>query len=104
MKNILLEGNCMYNFEKEVNTELPNCCICGVNNVSINCLKYDEDKRIYCPYLALGTAKTTIALTDEQGYVVEADGFWADLSLSADEWRQKEKEWVKEKRHYIFHG
>lgn len=101
MRNILIEANCIYNIDKKDDDLVPNCCMLGPNNVSINCFKYNKDKNKYCPFLVFGTAKTTIVLTDEYGNVINSDGFWGDLKLSEEEWRRKEKEWIDKQNAYL---
>lgn len=80
---------------------MPNCCIYRPNNISINWLKYNEDKKQYCPFLIFGTARATIALSDGSGNVINSNGFWGDLKLSEEEWIQKENEWIDKQNEYI---
>lgn len=97
MKHIVIEANCFY----EEGKEIPKCCKLGVENVSINCLKYDSENRQYCPYLVFGTTKATLVLTDEEGHAINADGYWGDINMSDEEWIKEEGEWIDKQNRYI---
>lgn len=97
MKHLMIEANCMYWWSEETKEEVknPGCCEYGIGNISLNCLKYDETSKKMCPYLAFGTPRTTLALTDKSGEVINANTFFDDLGLSSEEWERREEEWIK---------
>ena len=100
MTNILIEANCIFDYDDK-NTTLPKCCLRGQNKIGINCLKYNGDIHQYCPFLIFGTAKATLALTDGEGDVINSNVFWGDLKMSAEEWKQKENEWIIKQNSYL---
>ncbi|KAJ50065.1 hypothetical protein CTM_19904, partial [Clostridium tetanomorphum DSM 665] len=95
MKHIVMEANCFYDSDKKENESVPKCCKFGPNNISINCLKFNEGENRYCPFLVLGSARTTLVLTEQNGNAVNSDSFWGDLKLSEEDWLRKEKEWIE---------
>lgn len=95
MKHLIIEANCMYDFEKKNNINVPVCCKHSAGSISINCLGYQEEKRQMCPYLVFGTAKSTLVLTDEEGEAINSVSFWDDLKLSSEEWKMRERAWIR---------
>ena len=45
--------------------------------------------------MVFGTSRTTLALTDKSGEVINANTFFDDLALSSEEWERREEEWIK---------
>lgn len=95
MKHLMVETNCIYDLMETNNIHVPECCKFGVGNISINCLKYHETSNKICPYLIFGTAKSTFALTDKSGEIINAVSFFDDLKLSPEEWDRREEAWIK---------
>lgn len=94
MKHLIIEANCIFDYEEENNINVPKCCKYGIGNVSVNCLSYQKETNRVCPYLVFGTAKSSLALVDKNGEVVNAVSFWGDLRLSEEEWNLKEEKWI----------
>ncbi|URZ05797.1 hypothetical protein [Clostridium felsineum] len=101
MKHIVVEANCFYDINKKEGEKVPKCCEFGANNISNNCLEFDGTSNKYCPFLVFGSAKTTLVLTEQKGNVINSNSFWADLSLSEEEWKKREKEWLEDKNKLI---
>lgn len=101
MKHIVIEANCFYDSYENGNKAVPKCCKFGTNNISINCLKFNEGENRYCPFLVFGSARTTLVLTEQNGNAVNSGSFWGDLKLSEEEWVRKEKEWIEKQSDYI---
>ncbi len=100
MRNILIEANCIFDWDEENKTP-PTCCLKGENEIGINCLKYNGDSHQYCPFLIFGTARATLALTDGDSDVINSDIFWTDPDISSEEWIQKENEWIAKQYKYL---
>lgn len=95
MKYLLIEANCVFDYEVESNSNVPKCCKDGIGNVSLNCLNYQKGTNSFCPYLIFGTAKSTLALSEKNGEIINANSFWGDLRLSEEEWNLKEEKWIE---------
>ena len=61
----------------------------------------EEKINSICPYLIFGKARSTLALTDRNGEVINATIFWDDLKLSEEEWIMKEEEWIKKSNNIL---
>lgn len=101
MNHIAIEANCFYDSDKKENESAPKCCNFGPNNISINCLKFNEGANQYCPFLVFGSARTTLVLTEKNGNAINSHSFWADLKLSEEEWVRREKEWIEKQNNRI---
>lgn len=101
MNHIIIEGNCFYNSDKKKYEAAPECCKFGPNNISINCLKFNEGTNQYCPFLVFGSTRTALVLTDPNGITTNSSSYWGDLKLSDEEWVIKEKEWMEKQNSYI---
>ena len=100
MRNILIEANCIFDYDNK-DKSVPDCCLYGPNEISVNCLKHNGNMHQYCPFLIFGTAKATLALTDGDGDVINSDMFWGDFNMSSEVWIQKENEWINKHNKYF---
>lgn len=91
--HVVFEVYCMFN---EENNERPICCICEPERTGIHCFEFDEKSHKHCPYLALGKARSTIVLADENGDVIASKAYNGDDSLIDENlWLNAEREWIK---------
>ncbi len=92
--HILIEAHCF--FDKR-NDTLPKCCKYGFGNVSVNCLKYDENKKAYCPFLGFSKARSTKVLSDQEGKIIDFDAF-ETFDMTEKEYIDLEKRWLEENK------
>lgn len=98
-KHIVIEGTCTFNLSEDKKKIIPECCKNDPGKISSNCLKYASNK--YCPYLGIGTARSSLVLTDKQGEAIIGTCFFDDLELSQQKWEKNEADWLKEQIGYI---
>lgn len=91
LSHLLLEAVCLVENENQALN-----CRCGGNQcLSLQCFCDSDNNLSVCEFLGLQKARATIAVTDKQGYVVNANEFLGDFSLSHAEYESNEKQWVE---------
>ncbi len=100
-KHILFEANCIYNFDDNINKAVPNCCKYEPGKIGPFCLSYDKDNHKYCPYLGIGKARSTIAVANTEGEVVNGTCFFQPLNIDEDKWVKSELKWIDKQIEYI---
>lgn len=89
--HLILEAICLAK-KKEESTK----CICkGEQIISINCLCDCNKMFSPCQFIAFSKAKSTIALTNEEGIVINANEFFGGFKISEKEYYEKEKRWIE---------
>ncbi len=89
--HVLIEGFCLYNEDKEKKN--PSCCINGIGKIGFHCLLFNEKKKAICPFFGFQKSKTTIALTNNEGDVIDYNSF-ESIELDEKKWREEEKKWL----------
>lgn len=98
--HIVAESYCLYNEKNKI----PKCCKFKPNHIGLHCFEFDNENKQYCPFLALGTAKSTIILTGSDGELKTFDTFENDEVVDENEWRLKEEEWINKWKDKINNG
>ena len=91
LSHLLLEAVCLIENENQA----LNCRCEGNQRLSLQCFCDSDNNLFICEFLGLKKARATIAVTDKKGYVVNANEFSGDFSLSPAEYEINEKQWVE---------
>lgn len=104
--HIVIEGYCMYTDEeahadKNINDYIkmegmipPKCCMKRPGLVGSYCLKFDDDQDRYSPFLAFGTSRSSVVLTNIEGQKEHSKIFWTSDDLTDEKWIEREKQWI----------
>lgn len=91
LSHLLLEAVCLIENENKA----LNCRCGGSQCLSLQCFCDSDNILSVCEFLGLKKARATIAVTDNQGNVVNANEFLGDFSLSPADYEISEKQWVE---------
>ena len=90
--HLLIEGYCL--FDKDKDEKIPDCCDNGPDNIGLNCLLKKEYKNSMCPFFGYKKTRSTIAITDGEGHVINFDSFESD-DIDENKWIEGETRWIK---------
>ena len=88
--HLILEAICLSNQSEEAN----KCNCNGKQIISIECLRDSQKNFSPCCFLGISKAKSTIALTNEKGIVINTNEFFGGFKASEKEYGEKEKQWI----------
>ncbi|MBP5578233.1 MAG: hypothetical protein J6X56_01930 [Ruminococcus sp.] len=88
--HLILEAICLSNQKEETN----KCNCKGKQIISIECLRDNQKNFSPCCFLGISKAKSTIALTDEKGIVINGNEFFGGFKTSVKEYAEKERQWI----------
>lgn len=100
-KHIVVEGHCIYDLNENKNKKIPECCKYNPGKIGAHCFKYNIEQRQFCPYLGIGTAKSSMVLTNSEGISVNGTCFFDDINIDEKEWHKREKKWIEKQIDYI---
>lgn len=96
--HLLIEAYCVYDSEVEQNI----FCTCKKEpkTVGIHCLTFDGVEGKACPLFSFHKARSTVALTNSEGDVIQFNVFETN-TINEDKWREEEQKWINKKRRML---
>ncbi len=86
---LMLEMYCSYS-EKEFKN-VP-CCKTNVGSIGAICLSDGEN---ICTYCGFKEARSTVALSNGEGEVIQTKGFSDDNEINEEKWKMRQLEWCE---------
>ncbi len=90
LSTLILEAICL----ADQNEETKNCNCKGKQILSIDCLRDCNHIFSPCKFISISKSRSTIALTNENGTVINANEFFGGFKIDKKEYLEKEQNWI----------